>query len=312
MAGYVARRVGWAILVVFAALTLVFFLVNGIGDPAVATLGPRANEAQLQQFRVEHGLDKPLPVQYLAYVANVARGDLGTSFRDNQPVMSVIATRLPRTLQLGAMAMGFELIIGLGLGIFAATRRNTLWDTATMSLTFLGISAPTFVTGPILLFVFAFLYGWFPVGGYGVDAWDHVWHAVLPAFTLAIIGAATYARLMRGEMVETLRADYIRTARAKGAGGARIVFGHAVRNAMLPIAVLMGLQLTTLVSGAILTETIFAWPGMGRLAIESISALDAPMVMGVVLITSATVQLGNLLGDLGVAALDPRIRLGGS
>ncbi|MCS6797493.1 MAG: ABC transporter permease [Myxococcota bacterium] len=311
MTRYVLRRLAWALFVVWAALSLVFVLVHGVGDPAAATLGPRAGAEQLREFRRKHGLDRPLLEQYARYVAGVVRGDLGTSFRDEQPVSRVIATRLPRTLLLGALALAFELVIGLGLGIFAALRRNTIWDTGTVALTFVGISAPTFVTGLVFLYVFAFLYGWFPVGGYGVDALDHLRHAILPAFTLAIFGAATYARLMRSEMVEVLGSDYVRTARAKGASRLRAALAHAARNAMLPVVVLVGLQLSTLVSGAIITEQIYAWPGMGRLAFEAISALDAPLVLGVVLVTAATVQAGNLLADIAIAALDPRVRMTG-
>ncbi|HJL30155.1 MAG TPA: ABC transporter permease, partial [Polyangiaceae bacterium LLY-WYZ-15_(1-7)] len=193
-------------------------------------------------------------------------------------------------------------------GILAAVRRNTWVDTGLMSSAYLGISLPTFVTGPLFLFAFAFLYGWFPLGGYGVGFWDHVYHALLPAFTLAIIGAATYARIMRSELVDTLRSDFVRTAAAKGLPRHRVV-GHAVRNALLPIVTMLGLSMTLLVAGAIITETIFGWPGMGALAIRAIVNLDAPTVMGVVVVFAVTVQTGNLLADIAVAALDPRVRL---
>ncbi len=309
MTAYVLRRLGWGVVVVFIVLTMVFLLTRAVGDPAAATLGPRAGAEQLAQFRRQHDLDKPIHVQYGNYMwALVTRGDLGRSFRDERPVGEVIMTRLPRTILLGTMAMGIELTIGLLVGLFAAVKRNTWFDTGFMALAFVGISAPTFITGLLFLRYVAFGYGFFPVGGYGIDFWDHVWHAFLPALTLAIIGAATYARIMRSEMLDTLRADYIRTARAKGVGPFRVIFAHGARNALLPIVTLMGMQLTTLVSGAIITEQIYAWPGMGRLAIESINAVDAPMIIGIVLVVSITVQIGNLIGDLAVAALDPRIR----
>ncbi|MEM7607818.1 MAG: ABC transporter permease [Myxococcota bacterium] len=220
-----------------------------------------------------------------------------------------MAQRLPRTLLLGAMALVIQLLIGLSFGIFAALKRNTAADTAVMSLAFFGISLPTYVTGPIFLWSLAFLCGWFPVGGYGVDTLDHIYHAVLPSITLAIVGAATYARIMRSEMIDTLRADYLRTARAKGLNRRRIVLHHAARNALLPIVTMVGLSMVVLVSGAIITETIFAWPGMGNLAIRAVLTEDAPIILGVVLIFAATVQLGNLLADIAVAALDPRVRL---
>jgi peptide/nickel transport system permease protein len=224
-------------------------------------------------------------------------------------VTRVILTRLPRTILLGAMALLFELLIGLFIGIVAAARRNTWFDTGIMAVAFLGISAPTFLTGLLFLYFFAFRLGWFPVGGYGVTAWDHVYSAMLPAFTLAIIGAATYARIMRSEMVEVLRSDYIRTAKAKGVGPLAVVLKHGARNALLPIVTMMGLSLAILVSGAIITESIYAWPGVGRLAIEAINSFDAPMIMGVVLMVSLTVQLGNFLADIALGLLDPRVRV---
>ena len=238
------------------------------------------------------------------------QGELGRSFRDNEPVLRVIGHRLPRTLLLSGMAMGFELVFGLLLGTLAALRRGTLLDTGFMGMAFLGISIPSFVSGPIVLMVFAFRLGWFPIGGYGVGPWDHVFHGLLPALVMAVIGAATYARVMRSEMIETMQADYIRTARAKGLGPVSVVVKHGVRNAMLPIVTMLGLSLPFLVNGAIITETIFNWPGMGRLVIESIAALDVPMIMGVVLIVAIVVQIGNLLADIAVGLLDPRIRLG--
>ncbi len=239
----------------------------------------------------------------------VLQGDLGESMRMEQDVVDVVLTRLPRSLLLGGMAMGFEVCIGVFIGILAASRRNTWFDTGVMATAFVGISVPTFLSGLLFLYFFAFRLGWFPVGGYGVTTWDHVYSAVLPAFTLAIIGAATYARIMRSEMVETMQADYIRTARAKGLGPVAVILKHGVRNALLPIVTLMGLQLAILVSGAIITESIFAWPGVGRLAIESIHDLDVPIIMGVVIIVAFTVQIGNFLADMAVGALDPRVRV---
>jgi len=308
MIDLVLKRVGAGLLIVLAATTFIFFLANGIGDPALATLGPNASAERLQEFREEKGLDLPLYQQYVRYLAATVSGDLGRSYRDNQPVTTVIGNRLPRTVLLMGMAITFQLIFGLTLGILAALRRNTWFDTGFMGLAFLGISVPTFVSGPIFLLVFAFLFGWFPIGGYGVGFWDHVGHAVLPAFTMAIIGAATFARIMRSEMIDVLGADYVRTARSKGLHPFRVVLSHAARNALLPIVTLLGLRLPFLVAGAIITEHIFNWPGMGRLVIESITALDVPIIMGVVIITALSVQLGNGLADVAVGFLDPRVR----
>ncbi len=332
MTQYVLKRIFWALFVVAAVITGVFVLMFGFGDPAQATL-PRAGPEQLEDFRRKQGLHESLTVQYLSYLGvtpcvreaspkwnedeskrehcGLLQGDFGESYGHKEPVARVVWQRLPRTLLLSGIALTIEIILGLLFGILAATKKNSWFDTGFMASAFLGISLPTFVTGPIFLLVFAFLYGWFPVGGYGVDFWDHVYHALLPAFTLAIVGAATYARIMRSEMIETLRSDYIRTAKAKGLSHFQVVVKHGVRNALLPIVTLMGLSMAILVSGAIITENIFAWPGMGSLAIESIHNLDAPTVLAVVLIFSITVQIGNLLADIAVAYLDPRVRLGG-
>lgn len=310
MLRFIVKRLGWALLVLWLVMSGVFLLVHVIGDPARAALGEKAGPAQLQAFRQKHGLDQPLDERYGQYLLSLATLDLGMSYQDEEPVLSLIAGRLPRTLLLGAMALLFELAIGLSVGVVAALKRNTWFDTGVMALAIVGISMPTFVTGLWFLSYFAFRLGLFPVGGYGVGFIDHLWHAVLPALTLAIVGAATYARVMRGEMIEALSSDYVRTARAKGLKKPRIVLLHAGRNALLPIVTMVGVSLRILVSGAIITEAIFGWPGMGRLAVEAISGLDLPVVMGIVFIACTAVQLGNVLADIAVAALDPRVRGG--
>lgn len=327
MTAYILRRLLWAVFTVYCVFTVVFVLVYSVGNPAQTTLGPNASAEQIADFERREGLDQPVWRQYTSRLGTspcVRRAspeyaregycgalqlDFGTSYRGNEAVSAILAQRLPRTLLLGGMALIFELLIGITFGILAAVKRNTWFDTGFMGVAFLGISLPTYVTGPLFLWLFAFLYGWFPVGGYGVDAWDHVYHAILPALTLAIVGAATYARIMRSEMVDTLRSDYLRTARAKGLPGWRVVLVHAARNALLPIVTLMGLSMTILVSGAIITESIFAWPGMGNLAILSVVQEDAPIIIGVVLVFAVTVQVGNLLADIALAALDPRLRI---
>ncbi|MEM9194502.1 MAG: ABC transporter permease [Myxococcota bacterium] len=328
MTEFLVRRSLSAIFVLWASITLVFVVMFGFGDPCAGTKGAQATPEQLSQCREAYGLDQPLIVQYASYLGvrptvvrksseysenaprGLLQGHLGISMLHDDDVTTVVLTRLPRTMLLGGMALSFEVIIGVIIGIVAATRRNTWFDTGFMATAFLGISAPSFLTGLVFLYFFAFRLGWFPVGGYGVDPLDHVGHAVLPAFTLAIIGIATYARIMRSEMIDTLRTDYIRTARAKGVGPFRVILAHGARNALLPIVTLMGLQLAILVSGAIITEEIFSWPGVGRLALESIVNQDAFMVVGLVVMVSLTVQVGNILADIVVATLDPRIRLG--
>ena len=305
---FFVRRVAWAVLVLWLVMSGVFLLVHVIGDPARAALGEKAGPAQLEAFRHKHGLDRPLAGRYVDYLVELATLDLGTSYQDEEPVLDLILRRLPRTLLLGAMALTLELLIGLGVGVLAAVKRNSWFDTSMMSLAIVGISMPTFVTGLWFLSYFAFRLGLFPVGGYGVTFVDHLRHGFLPALTLAIVGAATYARVMRGEMIESLRSDYVRTARAKGLHPLRVVVMHAGRNALLPIVTMVGISLRILVSGAIITEAIFGWPGMGRLAVEAISGLDLPVVMGIVFVACTAVQLGNVLADLAVAALDPRLR----
>lgn len=309
MLSFVFRRLLWAMFVVAVTISGVFFLMNGVGDPARARLGPKASAAQLEAFREKCGLKAPLVQRYATFLGGIATGDLGRTCPEGREVSALIAARLPRTMLLGAMAIFLEVLLGASIGIWAATRKGTWFDTAVMSTTFLMVSAPTFVTGLLFLNYAAFRLGWFPVGGYGVSMLDHVRHALLPALTLAIIGTATQARLMRSEMIETLRSDYVRTARAKGASEPRAILRHAARNAMLPLVTLTGLNASLVVSGAIITEAIYGWPGMGRLAVESITSLDVPTVLGVVLVASLGVQLANLLADLLVAALDPRIRL---
>lgn len=308
MIGYLARRLAWALFVLWVVVSGVFLLVHVVGDPAVATLGEKAQAAQIEEFRARHGLDRPLVERYGSYLKSLVTLDLGTSYQDGREVTELIQMRLPRTLLLGSMTLAFELILGLSIGIVAALYRQRWPDTLVTTLSLAGISAPTFVTGLLFLGYFAVRLNWFPVGGYGVGALDHLWHAFLPALTLAITGIAVYARVMRAELIEVLDSDFVRAARARGLGPFRVLFMHGVRNALLPIVTLVGISLRVLVSGAIVTETIYAWPGIGRLAVESVTGLDLPVVMGLVFIACATVQAGNLLADLAVAALDPRVR----
>ena len=310
MMRFLVRRVAAAVVVLWLVMSGVFVLVNVVGDPARAALGAQASREQLEGFRAKHALDRPLGDRYLGFVSELATLQLGRSYQDEQPVVGLIARRLPRTLLLGGMALGLELTLGLGLGVIAALRRSTWIDTAVMTSTFVGLSVPSFLVGMWLMSYFAFRLGWFPIGGYGDAGWDHVWHAFLPALTLALVGAATYARLMRGELIEALRSDYVRTARAQGLTELRVVLVHAGRNALLPVITLLGASLRLTVSGAVITETIFGWPGIGRLAVESIAGLDLPVILGIVFVGCAVVQAGNIVADLAAFALDPRLSRG--
>jgi peptide/nickel transport system permease protein len=308
MIGFLIRRLLAALLVLWLVMTGVYLIVNVVGDPARAALGEKASAAQIDAFRARYGLDRPVGARYLTYLGELATLDLGRSYQDEQPVAALIARRLPRTLLLGAMALTLELLLGLGVGLLAALYRKTWLDTAVMAVSFAGISMPSFVVGLWFLSYFAFRLGWFPIGGYGVSALDHVRHGFLPALTLAVVGAATYARLLRSELIEAMQSDYVRTARAKGLSVRRAVLVHAGRNAVLPVVMLLSVSMRVLVSGAVITESIFGWPGMGRLAVEAISGLDLPVVLGIVFVACGAVQLGNIAADLAVVALDPRLR----
>lgn len=304
----VALRLVRGVFVVWLAMTLVFFAVHGIGDPASATLGPRARPEQITAFRARHGLDQPLLTQYGRYLGGLATLELGTSWRDERAVTDVLATRLPRTLLLMSFATLFELLLGLGIGLLAARRQGSWLDSVAMGGAFLGVSTPSFFLGVLALQFLAFRMGLFPVGGYGVDGPDHVAHALLPALVLAALGAATYARLFRSEVLEVSSQEHVRTARAKGLSARRVLWVHVVRNALPPIVTMLGLSLPSLVAGAVVTESIFGWPGMGRLAMESIYTFDLPMLLGIVFVSAITVQLGNLGAELVVAWIDPRTR----
>ena len=302
-----ALRLLRSVFVVWVAMTIVFLAVLGVGDPATATLGLHARSDQVEAFRARHGLDQPLLQQYGNYVAGMATFDLGTSWRDEREVTDVIAVRLPRTLILMTMALFFEVLFGMAIGIATALRRGSLFDSFAMGMAFLGVSTPSFFLGLLALHVFAARLRLFPVGGYGVDMLDHLRHALLPALVLASLGTATYARLLRSEMIEVLTRDHVRMAKAKGLSRARVVFVHVVRNALPPIITLVGLSLPSLVAGAVVTETVFAWPGMGLLAMESIQSFDLPMLLGIVFVSAITVQIGNGLAEWAVRSLDPRL-----
>ncbi len=315
---FAVRRAGWAMVVVLASVTLVFTLMYGVGDPCVGKLGANARPEQLQACHVQLGMDRPLSVQLLGYLGitpgpdgvrhGLLQGELGESLVHGDPVTEVVWRRLPRTALLGGLALLFQVVLGVAIGVAAAVYRGKPMDTLLMSFTFLMISIPGFLLGIFALHGPAFLLGWFPVGGYGVGAMDHVRHALLPSMVLGALGAATYARLMRGELVDTLSLDHVRTARAKGLSPTRVLWVHGVRNALIPVVTLIGLDLPLLVSGAIVTEEIFAWPGLGKLALESVVAMDAPIVVGLVVVISVAVQLGNVTADLATAWLDPRAR----
>ncbi len=310
MTRWMLRRLGWTVFVLWIVATLTYFGTLRVGDPVAVIAGPHASARDRAYIRRYYHLDRPVYVQYGYYLRGLCHGDLGKSFRYRRPVQALLMERLPRTLLLGVMALCFEFVIGIGVGTLAAVRRGTWLEPTILGATFLGISTPTFLSGKLALVVFAYQLGWFPIGGYGEGFVDHVRHAVLPAMVLGFLGTAYEARLVRNELVDVLSMDFIRTARAKGLGDVSVVLRHALRNALLPVVTSLGLSIGGLFGGAIVTEAIFAWPGMGRLAYESISGFDVPVIMGTVLFASLGILLGNLIADLGYAVLDPRIRRG--
>jgi peptide/nickel transport system permease protein len=307
---FLLRRLGWSLLVLWFVLSGTFALAYAIpADPARAAVGPHASTDTIARVRQQMCLDRPFIVQYGCHVGRIARGDLGTSFRTQRPVADLLAEKLWPTLQLALAAVVLQILLGVPLGVWAAARRNRGADVAAQVVALVGQSTPAFLLGPLLMYVFAYRFGWFPVSGYGAGGVDRLWHLFLPAFTLAATGIAYYTRLARSEMIEALREDCVRTARAKGLSERRVVVMHAFRNALGPIVTLVGLDLGVLMGGAIVTEYIFGWPGLGREAVMSIMNLDLPVILGVVLVGSIAIVVANLLVDIAYSWLDPRVRM---
>src|ERR671912_1150949 len=304
MLRYLARRLVLTIPVLLGVATLVFSLIHFIpGDPALAMLGETAAPEDVEELRRRLGLDRPLLEQYGNFLAGVVRGDLGTSLRTSQPVTEAILERLPATFELAAAAMLAAICFSMPLGIAAAVWRGTVVDHSAMTLALMGISIPNFWLGPLLAIVFAVELGWLPVSGRGTWA-----HLVLPAISLGAALAAILARMTRATMLEELREQYVMAARARGASRARAVVRHAFRNSLIPVVTLLGLQFGAVLTGAVITETIFAWPGIGRLLIQSIGFRDYPLVQGCILLIALTYVGVNLLTDVVYGFLDPRIR----
>jgi ABC-type dipeptide/oligopeptide/nickel transport system permease component len=300
-----ALRLLLALPALWLILTMVFLLAHIVpGDPVEQMLGEGARAEDLQQLRHSLGLDAPLPLQYVRYLGGVLRGNLGESFRFQQPVLRVVLERYPATLELALVALLVCAAIGIPVGMIAAARRGSGVDHAAGVLTLLGLSVPNFALGPVLILVFSVLLGWLPVSGRGGMA-----HLILPAVTLGAALAAILTRMVRTAVMEQLSADYVRTARAKGLSESAVLLRHAFRNALIPVLTILGLQFGTLLAGTIVTETIFSWPGIGRLAVQSIAARDYPLLQGCILVITLSYVLVNLLTDLLYAFIDPRVRL---
>ena len=304
MAGFLLRRVLLAVPVLLGVATLVFSLIHLVpGDPVQAMLGETASPQDVAALRGRLGLDRPLLTQYGAFLTGLAAGNLGRSLRTNQPVTAAIAERLPATLELAAAAMTVAVLFAIPLGILAAARAGTAIDHVATTAALLGISLPNFWLGPLLAILFSIELGWLPVSGRGTLA-----HLVLPAITLGAPLAAVLTRMTRASLIEELSELYVLAARARGVSVRRAVLRHAFRNSLIPIVTVLGLQTGAVLTGAVITETIFAWPGVGRLLIQSINFRDYPLVQGCILLIAVTYVAMNLLTDLAYGLLDPRIR----
>ncbi len=301
---FLARRLFQAVLILLGVSMITYGLLFLIpADPVRMIAGRSATAETVASIRAQLGLDQPVPIQYLRYLGSLLQGDLGRSYVQKAEVSELIVSRLPATLQLMFAAIFFQLLIGLPAGIIASVRRNRKSDRILMILSFIGVSAPQFVVGLLLLYFFAYVLGIFPLGGYGTIA-----HIVLPALTLGITIAGWYSRMIRSSMVNVLRKDYIRTARAKGVRETRVVLVHALRNAILPIIAMIGIDIGLYMQGVVVVESVFGWPGIGQLAWLAIQRLDIPIIMGVTLVAAVGIVVGNLLADIVTSIVDPRVR----
>jgi peptide/nickel transport system permease protein len=307
MRGFFLRRLTVLIPTVIGALTLVFFFLHMIpGDPVEVMLGETAQQADKERLRQELGLNQPLYIQYGRFMAGIVQGDLGSSYFYRRPVVHVIVDRVPATVELALAAFLVAGLIAIPLGIIAALREGTAVDNAAVLFSLVGVSLPNFWLGPLLIILFSIKLGWFPVSGKAGIA-----SLVLPAITLGAAFAAILSRMTRASLLERLGEDYLMVARAKGLPEWKVILKHALRNALIPIITVMGLQIGALLSGAIITENVFSWPGIGTLLINAIEARDYPLVQGCILFISLSYVLVNLLTDLFYGWADPRIRLKG-
>ncbi len=306
MLAFVARRLAALVPVLFGISLLVFVLTAlSLGDPVRAAMGQRGEAAVIAQIRREYGLDEPVWVQYAMWMGRLLRGDLGHSYHQQRRVTEIVAERLPATLRLALAATALAVVLGLATGTLAAVRRGGTTDVLLMTGALLGISTPVFWLGLMLILVFAVWLGWFPVSGYGEGSWRHL---VLPACCLGALHTGVIARMTRASLLEVIRQEYVRAARAKGLSERVVLLKHALRNAILPVITVAGIGLADLLVGAPLTETVFAWPGLGRMLVTAVGQRDLPVVMGAVLLFAVVYVVANLLVDLAYGLADPRLR----
>ncbi|MDH5728022.1 MAG: ABC transporter permease [Gammaproteobacteria bacterium] len=306
MLNYLLSRFFSALIVILGVTCLVFFLIHLVpGDPVEMMLGESAQAADREALREALGLNLPVTTQLYNYLSGLLRLDLGTSLHYQRDIGEILAERIPATVELALSSLIVAIVIAFPLGAIAAVRKDTWWDDVAMGFSLVGVSIPNFWMGPILILVFSLWAGWFPVSGREGFA-----SLVLPALTLGTAMAAILARMVRSTLLEVLNEDYIRTARAKGLNEFQVIKNHGMRNALLPVITLLGLQLGTLLGGAVITETVFSWPGVGQLTIDAIQRRDYPVVQACVLLISLSYVVVNVLTDVVYAAIDPRIRLG--
>jgi peptide/nickel transport system permease protein len=313
---FLVRRVAISIVTLIVISVVVFTGVRMIpGDPARVMAGTEADEAGLAEIRAKYGLTDPLPVQYLRWVGLALRGDLGESIRTRETVVATVAKKLPVTVELACLSIFVALCISIPVGVLSAARRNTLWDYLANSLSLCGLSVPSFWLGIMLILLLSVRLHWLPASGF-VPLWENpvgnLTRMLMPAFVLGATLGAVLMRQTRNSMIGVLGADYIRTAYSKGLAGRAVIFRHAIRNSLIPVVTILGLQAGALMSGAVVTEQIFVVPGFGRLIVEAVFTRDYPVVQGVVLITASSYVLINLLVDASYSLLDPRIRIGGN
>ncbi|PZP25498.1 ABC transporter permease [Pseudomonas kuykendallii] len=300
---FVARRVVYSILILLGVTLITYLLLFMLpADPARQIAGRSATPEIVANIRHQLGLDLPFYQQYFQYLKGLLHGDLGRSFIQRSQVSELIGARLVPSLQLMGLGIAFELLIGIGLGIVAALRRDSFIDRLLMAFSFVGVSSPQFIAAMLFLYFFAVRLDWFPMGGYGEFR-----HILLPALTLGILGSGWYSRMVRSSMIEVLHQDFIRTARAKGLSRVRVVFRHVLPNAIVPVIPMIGIDIGIFMGGLVVVESVFGWPGIGQLAWQAIQQVDIPVIVGVTTVSAVAIVLGNLLADLVIPLVDPRI-----
>lgn len=303
MTRFLILRVAQSLLTILLVMFVVFAVARVAGDPVTLLVDFDTSQADIDRLKGELGLNDPLPVQFIEFVADAVRGDFGTSFRTSRPAMREVLERVPASLQLAGLSLFFALAIAIPLGVLAAVTRGSIIDVIARFFALVGQAAPNFWVGLMLIFFFSVRLGWLPTGGRG--GLDHM---ILPAITLGTAGAASIARLTRSALLDVLSSDFVTMARAKGLPRRTVIFKHALRNAMIPVVTILGLRIGALISGSVIVETIFAWPGVGRLIIQAINVSDFPVVQAAILLTASAVVFANLLTDIAYMFIDPRIR----